>query len=106
MLDAEPSEQLLTEAIQSQFSFVLQRAASDDELAGYLKLTRDAIALSGITDGIRQMLIAVLLESDFLYRLEFGAGEPDESGRIKMSPREAVSPFLMRPAIVIPIPNS
>jgi hypothetical protein len=89
MLDSEPSEQQLTEAIQSQFSFVLQRAASDDELAKYLKLTRDAITLSGNTDGIRQMLIAVLLESEFLYRLEFGAGEPDENGRMKMSPREA-----------------
>jgi hypothetical protein len=35
------------------------------------------------------MLVSVLLESEFLYRLELGAGEPDKSGRKKLSPREA-----------------
>jgi hypothetical protein len=35
------------------------------------------------------MLVAVLLESEFLYRYEFGAGNADELGRKKLSPREA-----------------
>ena len=35
------------------------------------------------------MLKAVLLESEFVYRLEFGAGKPDEYGRVPLSPREA-----------------
>lgn len=34
------------------------------------------------------MLVAVLLESEFLYRLEFGAGEIDAYGRKLLSPRE------------------
>ena len=35
------------------------------------------------------MLMMVLLESEFLYRVEFGAGEPDEHGRTMLAPREA-----------------
>ena len=35
------------------------------------------------------MLFAVLLESDFLYRLELGGGEADEFGRRKLTPHEA-----------------
>ena len=35
------------------------------------------------------MLVSVLLESEFLYRLEFGDGETDEYGRSKLAPAEA-----------------
>ncbi len=84
-----PTDEEIVAAIQTQFDCVLQRRASDEELAKYLELTRSALALGGNTEGLRQMLVAVLLESELLYRLEFGAGEADESGRKKLSPREA-----------------
>jgi hypothetical protein len=35
------------------------------------------------------MLVTVLLQSEFLYRQEFGAGEQDAHGRQKLSPHEA-----------------
>ncbi len=85
----KPTEQELVAAIQEQFECVLRRPANDAELAKYLELTRSAIDIGGNTEGLRQMLLAVLLDSEFLYRLEFGAGEPDEHGRKKLSPREA-----------------
>lgn len=84
-----PTDAELTAAIQSQFACVLQRAVTDDELQKYLALTREAIQLGGNTAGLRQMLVTVLLESEFLYRLEFGAGKPDEHGRVPLAPREA-----------------
>ena len=87
--DGKPTDDEILAAIQSQFDCVLQRKATNEELAKYLALTRDAIELGDNIDGLRQMLVAVLLESEFLYRLEFGAGEPDEFGRRKLSPREA-----------------
>lgn len=87
--DSPPSDEQITAAIQTQFSCVLQRPANDTEVAKYLDLTRSAITLGGNTEGLRQMLMAVLLESEFLYRLEFGAGTPDEFGRKRLSPREA-----------------
>lgn len=87
--DSTPTTAELTAAIHTQFDCALQRQPTSEELKKYLALTRDAIQLGGNTEGLRQMMVAVLLESEFLYRLEFGAGEPDEYGRKKLSPREA-----------------
>ncbi len=84
-----PTREELTAAIQAQFDCVLQRPATQEEFEKYQALTHDAIQLSGNTEGLRQMLVAVLLESEFLYRLEFGAGETDAMGRRQLSPREA-----------------
>ena len=90
ILNAEaPTEDDVALAVETQFDCVLQRRPTADELRKYGELTRDAIALGGNTEGLRQMLVTVLLESEFLYRLEFGAGKVDERGRRKLSPREA-----------------
>jgi mono/diheme cytochrome c family protein len=85
---AKPSDDELLQAIQTQFDCVLQRKANDAEQKKYLALTRTAVDLAGNTEGLRQMLIAVLLDSEFLYRLEFGAGQADAHGRKMLSPRE------------------
>ncbi len=86
---SKPADDVIKAAIQAQFDCVLQRPASSKELDKYLALTRAAIDLAGNTEGLRQMLVAVLLESEFLYRLEFGEGAADVSGRKMLSPREA-----------------
>ena len=87
--EEKPTDDAINAAIRAQFSCVLQRSASDKELEKYRELTRSAIALGGNIEGLRQMLVAVLLESEFLYRYEFGAGSADEYGRKKLSPSEA-----------------
>ena len=84
-----PTDEELSATIQLQFANALQRPANETELRSYLGLMRAAIELGGNTEGLRKMLVAVLLESEFVYRLEFGAGEPDEFGRRMLSPREA-----------------
>ena len=76
-------------AIHAQFDCVLQRDATEAELDQYLPLLQSSIELGGNVEGLRQMLVSVLLKSEFLYRLEFGAGESDEFGRRKLSAREA-----------------
>ncbi|MEI6235632.1 MAG: DUF1588 domain-containing protein [Planctomycetota bacterium] len=86
---AKPSDDAIKAAIQAQFKVVLQRPANDTEQAKYLELTRAAIDLGGNTEGLRQMLVAVLLESELLYRIEFGEGAADADGRKMLSPREA-----------------
>ena len=86
---APPTGDELRAAVQTQFRLVLQRGATDSELGQYLELTREAIQLAGNAEGLRQMLKSVLLESEFVYRMEFGAGKPDEHGRVPLSPREA-----------------
>ena len=83
------SQTEMVAAIQAQFDCVLQRTASDSELSRYLDFMVNACSVGGNVEGLRQMLVSVLLESEFLYRLEFGSGTPDEDGRKKLSPREA-----------------
>ena len=85
---SKPADADIIAAIQTQFDCVLQRQASEGEVRKYLDLTRSAIALAGNAEGLRQMLVTVLLESEFLYRLEFGAGAKDAHGRQMLSPRE------------------
>jgi hypothetical protein len=83
-----PTDGEAIDAIRQQFDLVLQRQPTDTELSKYLDLTKTAIDLGGNTEGLRQMLVTVLLESEFLYRLEFGDGATDSHGRKMLSPRE------------------
>lgn len=86
---AAPTDAEIAEAVTAQFSCVLRRPPTTNELKKYSSLTREAIAVAGNSEGLRQMLSSVLLESEFLYRLEFGAGKAEEDGRVKLSPQEA-----------------
>jgi hypothetical protein len=86
---SEPTDEELLAAIGRQFQAVLKRPPSETEMAKYLGLTKEAIAAAGNSEGLRQMLVSVLLESEFLYRMEFGAGAPDEHGRKMLAPLEA-----------------
>jgi len=84
-----PTDAELTAAIQFHFERALHRKATATELQGYQGLMRSAIELGGNVEGLRRMLIAVLLESEFVYRVEVGTGTPDPFGRKKLSPAEA-----------------
>ncbi|MEZ6142099.1 MAG: DUF1588 domain-containing protein [Zavarzinella sp.] len=76
-------------AINKQFQLVLGRLPAAEEMAKYLKLTSNAINIAGNVEGLRQMLKAVVLESDFYYRQEFGTGKLDQFGRSTLTPLEA-----------------
>ena len=84
-----PSDDQVRAAITKQFNLVLRRPPTEAEMAKYFAITREAITAAGNSEGLRQMLKTVLLESEFLYRLEFGAGAPDKQGRKILSAREA-----------------
>ena len=71
--------------------------ADEAEIQKYLGLTRSSIDLAGNSEGLRQMLVSVLLESEFLYRLEFGAGEADEHGRKKTVATRSRPSHFVRP---------
>ncbi len=89
VLKAEPpTEEEMKVAVEKQFDCVLMRKPTKEELAKYVELLRSSIQLAGNSKGLRQMLFAVLLESDFLYRLELGGGESDQFGRRKLTPHE------------------
>jgi uncharacterized CHY-type Zn-finger protein len=82
------NEKEMVAAIHAQFECVLQRQASTEEVGRYLPHLAKSIQLGGNIEGLRQMLVTVILESEFLYRLELGAGKTDTYGRKMLSPRE------------------
>ncbi len=86
---SQPTEDEIRAAILTQFERVLRRPPTAAQWTRYIDLTSSAIQIAGNTEGVRQMIQAVLLESEFLYRLEFGDGPADEFGRRKLSPLEA-----------------
>ncbi len=89
-LDGAAAEDgVLEAAVVEQFDCVLRRRPRPEELEKYEELLRSGIALSGPEGGLRQMLTAVLLESEFLYRMELGSGLADEDGRRVLAPHEA-----------------
>jgi hypothetical protein len=84
-----PTDEEIHAAINKQFSLVLRRAPDRDELGKYTAFTRSMIGKGGNAAGLKQMLRTVLLEPDFLYRVEFGGGNPDQHGRQMLTPHEA-----------------
>jgi len=86
---AAPTNAEMVAAVQEQFDCVLRRPATKLEVAKYVDLLRSSIELGGNSAGLRQLLVAVLLESEFVYRLEFGEGDPDRHGRKLLGTREA-----------------
>ena len=84
-----PTDEELAAAIQFHFERALYRKPTATELKNYQDLMRASIEIGGNTEGLRRMLIAVLLESEFVYRVEAGAGPSDEFGRKMLAPMEA-----------------
>ncbi|MEP3480264.1 MAG: DUF1588 domain-containing protein [Fuerstiella sp.] len=84
-----PTKQQLMAAVDAQFDCVLQRPASESEMRQYLGFLKSSIIVGGNVQGLRRMLVSVLLKSEFLYRLEFGGSEVDEFDRQKLTSREA-----------------
>ena len=85
----EPTEDQFLAAIVKQFQLVLRRPPSTEEQTAYLELIKSTTQLAGKTEGLRQMLVTVLLESEFLYRLELGRAKEDTHGRRQLTPHEA-----------------
>ncbi|MFK7851880.1 MAG: DUF1588 domain-containing protein [Akkermansiaceae bacterium] len=84
-----PSDEMWKAAIHHQFTVALQRKANDDEIQRYLKLVQVTLKESNKTGALKNLMISVLMEPEFLYRSEFGAGKPDGHGRKMLAPREA-----------------
>lgn len=87
--DDPPSEDQMVAAIQRQFENVLKRQANQTELKKYLELFQSAVKVGGNKDGLKSVLTSVLLESEFLYRNEFGDEVADSSGRKLLTAKES-----------------
>ncbi len=84
-----PSDDLLAAAITHQFKGALQREPTSNELSKYLKFTKDTMKKSDKTSALKQMMVSIIMETEFLYRNELGDGKPDSSGRKMLNPHDA-----------------
>ena len=82
-----PSDDEIKAAINHQFEGALQRKASPEEMSKYLAFTKNTISKGGNSEGLRKMMVSVLMEPDFIYRSEFG--EDNGNGLKILTPREA-----------------
>ena len=85
----QPSESEMKAAIHHQYALVYDRKPNPTELSGCLDLLQESISKVGNAEGLKRMLMAVLLQPDFLYRSELGEGPIDQYGRRRLSSREA-----------------
>ena len=84
-----PGEVEMKAAILHQYALVYDRKPNPTELSGCLELLQASIAKVGNVEGLKRMLMAVLLQPDFLYRSELGEGPIDQYRRRRLSSREA-----------------
>jgi len=86
--DAPPTEEQVDAAIQWLFDRVLLRSPTPEEQARFQTFAMQSMKSDGKLLGVRNLISAVLLKPEALYRSELAQGEPDEHGRALLAPRE------------------
>ncbi|BCX47776.1 hypothetical protein HAHE_16840 [Haloferula helveola] len=71
------------------FHEILEREPSPQDAVENFNLAKSYIGSLGNRGAVEKMIETLILNSDFVYRSEFGVGEADEHGRRMMSPRDA-----------------
>lgn len=84
-----PTDELYAELIDELFVQILERSPDAAEANEYLALVKGYTDKLGLRKAVQKLIQTVILSSEFVYRSEFGSGEPDEHGRRMLSPRDA-----------------
>lgn len=82
-------EGLLTQLITELFVKIYERDPQEDELKSYLGVAAEYFDTLANDDAIHKLIETLILRSEFVYRNEYGVGEPDPYGRRRLSPRQA-----------------
>jgi len=86
--DGKPTEEQMEAAIRYHFERTLQQEPTEDELAKYTNFLMSGIAKSGPYFGLRNVMIAILVSPQYIYRSELGLGKEIGDGRKMLSPTE------------------
>ncbi|MEQ8791928.1 MAG: DUF1588 domain-containing protein [Pirellulaceae bacterium] len=84
-----PSQQLVAGLVEQLFGKILERSPTAEEAAEYAALTNSYMDSLGDRKAIEKLVQTLILNTEFVYRNEFGRSEADEHGRKMMSPRDA-----------------
>ena len=89
-IDAGPPEhEVVSELVQQLFEKILERPPTEGEQEKHVALATDYLRGLGNQEGIKKLIQTLILNTDFVYRNEFGQGEADQYGRRMLSPRDA-----------------
>jgi hypothetical protein len=84
-----PSDEKVDALVRELFSEILEREPSSEEEVEQFDLAGSYLEKLGNRKAVEKLIETLILNSDFVYRAEFGAGEPDEHDRRMLSPRDA-----------------
>ena len=85
---APPDDQIRA-LVEQLFSMILERSPTEAEAGAFSSLARTYLAGLGRRPGIEKLIQTLLLNTEFVYRNEFGVGAADAHGRRMLSPRDA-----------------
>jgi hypothetical protein len=86
--DSHPTEDKVDSAIHWLYDRVLLRNPTTEEKSQLRAFAMQSMESDGKLLGVRNMISAILLNPEALYRSERGSGEVDEHGRSLLLPRE------------------
>ncbi|MEM6257186.1 MAG: DUF1588 domain-containing protein [Planctomycetota bacterium] len=84
-----PPEDQVRALVDQVFAIVLERAPTANEADEYTLLAKSYAENLGRRPAIGKLIQTLLLNTEFVYRFEFGQGEADEHGRRMLAPRDA-----------------
>jgi hypothetical protein len=83
-----PTPDEVSEALRFAFVKIIGRRATQEEEERFVAFYQKAKTTGDHLIAAKAMITAILMQPEFLFRSELGAGEPDEFGRIRLSPSE------------------
>jgi hypothetical protein len=86
---AAVDDRLLGDMVVELYGSVFEREPTRAERAKNVALMKSYLSKLPTQQAIAKLIESLVLSTEFVYRHEFGRGEPDEHGRRLMSPRDA-----------------
>ncbi|MGY8769476.1 MAG: DUF1588 domain-containing protein [Pirellulales bacterium] len=84
-----PRDEVVADLVEQLFAKIIERPPTTQEAEKYFVLTQAYIQSLGREKTIEKLIQTLILNTEFVYRGEFGQGTPDVHGRRMMSPRDA-----------------
>ncbi len=87
-LNTEPTSATITAAVSRAFELLVYRQPNSAESERYSQFLRKSIKLGGGRKGLENLITAIMLSPEFIYRQEIGLGAVQADGRRKLSSPE------------------
>ncbi len=83
------AESEMDNVLETAFRYLLQRRPTSDEVQHYKNnLFRKTLKSGGRAEGLRYLLMGIMMSTEFVFRMEHGLGTRLTDGRRMLSPRE------------------